>query len=146
MDPNESPCGMCGLEAAGFREAEYGEFVADGCRVIVHPTRGKYEVDVILPGGGGLGFDVASFTAGPPRTIPKRQARFEDMLAALDVLEVDGKHDEAAHLRHEIKLLRPYLLKGMNKEEAVAAYYRDHPEDAPKRVEKPHDERDDIPF
>jgi hypothetical protein len=60
--------------------------------------------------------------------IAKRYAKLEHLESALALHEAQGEDDEAAHLRREIELLRPYLETGMNKEEAVAAYYRDHPE------------------
>jgi hypothetical protein len=62
------------------------------------------------------------------RRIGKRHAKLEHMESALALLEAQGRDDEAVHLRREIELLRPYLETGMNKEDAVAAYYRDHPE------------------
>jgi hypothetical protein len=59
--------GASGLEAAGFRENEYGEFIADGCHVNVYPSWGEYEVYIHLPGGGALFFDVASLSAVPQK-------------------------------------------------------------------------------
>jgi hypothetical protein len=62
------------------------------------------------------------------RRIAKRYAKLEDLESALVLLKAEGEHEKAARLRHEIELLRPYLERGMVKEEAVAAYFRDHPE------------------
>jgi hypothetical protein len=56
-----------GLEAAGLKQNEAGEFVADGCRVNVYPSCEGYEIDIHLPGGGTLSFDVDRLAAGPPK-------------------------------------------------------------------------------
>jgi hypothetical protein len=42
----------------GFEQDEFGQFVATGCRVVIYQVDGDYEIDIILPRGGALGFDV----------------------------------------------------------------------------------------
>ncbi len=42
----------------GFQQDEYGQFAASNCRVTFYQVGGEYEVDVVLPGGAAVGFDV----------------------------------------------------------------------------------------
>jgi hypothetical protein len=81
FDPNELPevqdslHDRRGFAAVGLRETEFDEWIAEACRVNVYPSCGGYEVDVILPGGGSLHFDVRHLTACLPDAAGGRKSR-----------------------------------------------------------------------
>jgi hypothetical protein len=58
----------------GFTQDDFGQFKAVGCRVILYPVGGEVEIDIFLPNGNGVGFDVPARAIkcgirkdGPPR-------------------------------------------------------------------------------
>jgi hypothetical protein len=48
-----------GLAELGFKQDENGQLIAEGCRVIFYSSCGEWEVDIVLPNGSAIGFDVA---------------------------------------------------------------------------------------
>src|SRR5262245_47381089 len=62
------------------------------------------------------------------RRIDMSSAKLEHLESHLALLVAQGEDDRAADLLREIKLLRPYLEKGLTQGEAAARYYADHPE------------------
>lgn len=67
------------------------------------------------------------------RHIAKRPATLEQVEEALAAYEHGGQEYAARELRKEIDLLRPYWQHpGVTKEQAVAAYHVDHPEETGK--------------
>jgi hypothetical protein len=64
------------------------------------------------------------------RRIAKRLGTLEQAEEALAVYEHEGQEDAARKLRKEIDHLRPYWQHpGVTREQAVAAYHIDHPEE-----------------
>jgi hypothetical protein len=51
------------FDELGFEEDNFGQYVAQGCKVTIYPSCGEYEIDIILPGGGVIGFSVASLSS-----------------------------------------------------------------------------------
>ena len=45
------------LEEVGFQHGDYGELVAEGCKVVFYSSCGEWEIDIHLPGGGRVGLD-----------------------------------------------------------------------------------------
>src|SRR5262249_46540807 len=60
-----------GLQGLGFTQDEFGQFIAEACKVIIYPSCGEFEIDIILPGGGVIGFDVTSLSG---RSAEQRKA------------------------------------------------------------------------
>jgi hypothetical protein len=46
------------LQELGFTEDDFGQWKASGCRVTLYSVGGEYEIDIFLPNGSGVGFDV----------------------------------------------------------------------------------------
>lgn len=47
------------LTEFGFEKGDYGQLKAEGCRVIFYSSCGEWEVDIFLPNGSAIGFDIA---------------------------------------------------------------------------------------
>ena len=43
----------------GFTQDDNGQFIAEGCRVTFYEVMGEWEIDIVLPSGSAVGFDVA---------------------------------------------------------------------------------------
>ncbi len=46
------------LQELGFKETKSGAMVAVNCRVTLYSVLGEYEIDIVLPNGSAVGFDV----------------------------------------------------------------------------------------
>jgi hypothetical protein len=49
---------MTRLAELGFAQDDYGQWHAQGCRVTLYDVMGEWEVDIKLPNGAAIGFDV----------------------------------------------------------------------------------------
>lgn len=49
------------LRELGFTQNEFGEWRAANCTVAIYSSCGEYEIDIKLPNGGAVGFDVRTF-------------------------------------------------------------------------------------
>ncbi len=55
----------CSLIDAGFRENEFGEFIAKGCTVVLYHCCGGWEIDIHQPGGASIGCDTPRLQIAP---------------------------------------------------------------------------------
>jgi hypothetical protein len=46
------------LHRLGFRESDDGDMTTENCRVTFYSAFGEYEIDIVLPNGSAVGFDV----------------------------------------------------------------------------------------
>ncbi len=46
------------LRAFGFRPDDFGQYIAEGCRVVLYQVSDEFELDIHLPNGSALGCDV----------------------------------------------------------------------------------------
>jgi hypothetical protein len=58
------------MEAAGFEQDAFGQYVARGARVIAYRVGNEWEVDVVLPGGWAFCWDTRRLDLQPPRFGP----------------------------------------------------------------------------
>ena len=61
------------LDELGFDEDEFGQLEAKGCTVTFYSSCGEWEVDIVLPNGSVIGFDIA-FDAVSGRTAEEVEA------------------------------------------------------------------------
>jgi hypothetical protein len=65
---------MQALAACGLGQNEFGEWSGPACKITIYPSCGEFEVDIVLPNGGTLGFDVGSMAFSPARP-PKKEGQ-----------------------------------------------------------------------
>jgi hypothetical protein len=46
------------LQELGFIAGEYGDWFSLNCRVTLYAVFGEWEVDIVLPNGSAVGFDI----------------------------------------------------------------------------------------
>jgi hypothetical protein len=81
------------------------------------------------------------FALDHQRRIAKRKATWEHAHRALAYFDEQRDDDGYQQLEEEMALLEPYWNRpGVTKEQAVAAYFDDHPDDAVRSFEKRHAE------
>jgi hypothetical protein len=79
------------------------------------------------------------FKLDDERRIGRRLARWDHAQLALEWMEAEADAAAGAvkRLRRELELLEPYWCRtGVTREQAVEAYYNDHPEDEPNTEEE----------
>jgi hypothetical protein len=68
------------LEELGFAQDDFGQWVAENCRVTLYSSCGDWEIDIHLPNGSAVGCDtkaVSGRTADEIRTWRQQQERGE---------------------------------------------------------------------
>jgi hypothetical protein len=63
---NEKTMSERALGELGFKADEFGQLKAEGCSVTFNSSCGKWEVDVVLPNGSAVGFDVNTIQVRRP--------------------------------------------------------------------------------
>ena len=69
------------LKELGFAEDEFGQWVAENCRVTLYSSCGDWEIDISLPNGSAVGCDTKDFsgrTADEIRTWQQERANREN--------------------------------------------------------------------
>jgi hypothetical protein len=62
------------LEEVGFEVGDCGQLYAENCRVTFYSVMGEWEVDIALPNGNAVGFDVPYSAAEMVAWRPKKPA------------------------------------------------------------------------
>jgi hypothetical protein len=66
------------LDEFGFEQNEFGEWRAEACTVLFYGCFGDFEVDITLPDGGVVGFDVPVWAVAG-RTAAERAEKEKEM-------------------------------------------------------------------